>query len=209
VRALIERFEQQTGVQQSQYLLTVTPQVQLLGQLAGQALNEEFAPSLVFVLDRQVLRLQPSGAGQQQDLHPTKAGLLKRDRSEENVLALFGLRLPVQAARRAAVIILALVLGAGIVLAFRGRRAGPRDEDAAIRRKYAALLITAHQLEDRLHGQTIEVATIDDLAKLAERCGQMIVRSEGVGGSWYRVQVGESIYRYRPAAPGAAAGGGI
>jgi hypothetical protein len=205
VRALIERFEQQTGVQQSQYLVAVTPQVQVQGRLADQALNEDFAPSLVFELDRQVLRVQQSGTGEQPDLHPTKAGLLKRERSEENTLALFGLRPPVQAARRAAVIIFALALGAGIMLALWGRRAGPRDEDAYIRRKYAALLISAWQLEDRLHGQTIEVATIDDLAKLAERCGQMIVRSEGAGSSWYRVQAGESIYLYRPAAFGAAA----
>lgn len=204
VRALIDHFEQQTGVQRAEYLVAVTPQVQVQGRLADQALNEVFAPRLLFELDRQMLWVQPNGADNQLDLHPTKAGLLNRDRSEENILALFGLHLPVQTARRLAVIAFALALGAGAVLAFWARRAGPRDEDIQIRRKYAALLVTARDLGDRLHGQTIEVATIDDLARLAERAGQMIVRSAGAGGSWYRVQAGDVIYLYRPKAPGGA-----
>lgn len=199
VQALIDGFERQVGSPRQQYLLAVVPEIHVHGQLGGQPLDDSFAPKLVFQLDGQVLRLLQDGASGPGALRPSSAGMLKRDRSEPNVLALLGLRLEVLAARRIAGIVLALAL-AGWLLLVRGKAGGTLDEAARIRRRYGALLVGVRALNPGEGGSIIEVATIDDLARIAERAGQMILH---LSNHSYLVCDGEVTYRYQPAAPGA------
>ena len=60
VQSLINRVQQSTGVPAAAgYTLAVAPQVHIRGELAGQAVDTSFAPTLSFQLSS--LQLQPAG----------------------------------------------------------------------------------------------------------------------------------------------------
>jgi len=198
VQALIDNFEQQIGAQHPQYLLAVVPEVRVQGRLAGESLSDDFAPRLEFQLDRQALRFQKESA-----LQPVKPGLLKRPREQANTIVLLGLALEVARARQIALVVLALALSGGALLALSGRGATGNDQAARIQRKYGPLLIDVRE-SSALVGAVVEVATIDDLARLAERTGRMILHEIEQGVSRYVVQDDGVAYCYCAAALGPA-----
>jgi len=201
VQALIGNFEQQIGAQHPQYMLAVAPEVRVQGQLAGQALSDDFAPRLEFQLDQQELRFQKDSSSGLNALQPVKPGLLKREREQANTIALLGLTLEVARARQIALVALALALSCGALLALRGRGATGNNEVAWIQRKYGPLLIAVRE-RSAVAGAAVEVATIDDLARLAERSGRMILHETEQGVSRYVVQDDAVVYYYRVAALG-------
>jgi signal peptidase I len=203
IQALIDNFEQQIGTQHPQYTLAVVPEVRIQGRLAGQALSDDFAPRLEFQLDQQELRFQKESGSGLNSLQPVKPGLLKREREQANTIVLLGLALEVARARQIALVVLALALSCGALLALRGRGATGNDEAARIQRKYGPLLIAVRE-SSALAGALVEVATIDDLARLAERNGRMILHEIEQGASRYVVQDDGVAYCYRVAALGPA-----
>jgi signal peptidase I len=194
VQALIAAFEQQIGAQHPEYMLAIVPEVRVQGQLAGQTLNDDFAPRLEFQLDSQQLRFQNESA-----LQPVKPGLIKRAREQANTIALLGLALEVGRARQIALVVLALVLSCAALLALRGQRCARDAETARIQRKYGPLLIAMRE-GNMLAGPAVEVATIDDLARLAERTGRMILHATEQGVSRYLVQDDGVTYGYQAGA---------
>jgi hypothetical protein len=127
--------------------------------------------------------------------------LLKREREQANTIALLGLTLEVARARQIALVALALALSCGALLALRGRGATGNNEVAWIQRKYGPLLIAVRE-RSAVAGAAVEVATIDDLARLAERSGRMILHETEQGVSRYVVQDDAVVYYYRVAALG-------
>ncbi len=204
IQALIDNFEQQIGTQRPQYTLAVVPEVRVQGQLAGQALNDDFAPRLEFQLDQQELRFQKQSGSGLNALQPVKPGLLKREREQANMIVLLGLALEVARARQVALVALALALSCGALLALRGPGATGNDQAAWIQRKYGPLLIAVRE-RSVIAGAAVEVATIDDLARLAERSGRMILHEIEQGASRYVVQDDGVTYCYRIAAHGTMA----
>jgi len=97
-----------------------------------------------------------------------------------------------------------LLLGIGGLLFLRARQAAPADEAQRIQRRYGALLVAIRGSDAELHGPLVEVATIDDLAKLAERGGYMILHQDGQRAPRYLVQAGDVTYRYMPDMPAPA-----
>jgi len=182
-------------------MLAVAPEVRVQGELAGQALSDDFAPRLEFQLDQQELRFQKDSSSGLNALQPVKPGLLKREREQANTIALLGLTLEVARARQIALVALALALAlsCGALLALRGRGATGNNEVAWIQRKYGALLIAVRE-RSAVAGAAVEVATIDDLARLAERSGRMILHETEQGVSRYVVQDDAVVYYYRVAA---------
>jgi signal peptidase len=195
-QSLIDTIEQQTGAQRSQYTLAILSEVRVQGLLAGQALTDEFTPRLEFQIDRQELRFQKDSSGQS-GLQPTKQGLIKHEQVEPNRILLLGLALDVLRARQIALVTLALALSAAALLAQRARGAGQSAEVARIQRKYGPLLISIRGSCTETSGPVIDVATIDDLARLAERGGHMILHQIDCPTACYIVQEAGMTYRYQ------------
>jgi hypothetical protein len=129
--------------------------------------------------------------------------LIKRAREQANTIALLGLTLEVARARQIALIVLALALS-GALLAWRGRAADASDQAAQIQRKYGPLLIDVRE-GSAPAGEVIDVVTIDDLARLADRSGRMILHCVEQGVSRYIVQDEGVAYCYQAGAPAAPA----
>jgi hypothetical protein len=195
VQELIDSFEQQTGLQRQQYILAFVPEVDVRGMLAGQELHETFAPRLEFRLDSQQLQMA-AGSGSADRLHPTQKGLLPQTVERPNTLALLGLTLEVASARRLASIGLLLALGGLLALSLVERYAVRGDEAARIRLAYGPLLIDILDGDLGTGARIVDVAAIEDLAKLAEQSGHMILHAARGTAHRYFVHQGDVIYRY-------------
>jgi hypothetical protein len=197
VQALIEHLEQQTAMQRQQYILAIVPEVHVEGTLAGQALRDEFAPRLEFRVDELQIQLIKGDGSVQDSLKPSKPGLLKRTQTESNTLALLGLTLDVTTARWAALIGLALALAGVGVIGVPMLQTMRRDAAVRIRMKYGALIVDVVGADRRADEGAIELVSIDDLAKLAEKHGAMILHAADDTADRYMVHDGTISYYYQ------------
>jgi hypothetical protein len=128
----------------------------------------------------------------------SQKGMLQRTRQQPDSLALLGLALEVANARRIGLAGLCLAIGGSLLLGFLMRRAAPRDESTRIQRTYGPL-IAIRDSELGAGGAIVDVATIEDLAKLAEQHGVMILHAQQGVNHRYFVHDGQLTYRYQVA----------
>jgi signal peptidase len=200
VQALIDTFEEQTGMQRQQYALAVAAHTVVEGHLGGQELHDEFAPRLEFLLDRQQVQLAQASGGASGPFAQSQQGALKRTRQRPNTLVLLGLTLDVAGARRVALAGLCLALAGALLLGYRMRRATQGDEPARISHNYGHLLIGIRDSQPSSSAAIVDVSTIDDLAKLAQQHGLMIMHAQDAAAHSYFVFDGNLAYRYQIAA---------
>jgi Family of unknown function (DUF5305) len=203
IQALIDRYEQQAEIQRQQYTLAVVAHVSVAGTLNEQELRDEFAPRLEFLFDRQQLQVAQSSGGTNNPFTQSQQGMLKRSSQRPNTLALLGLALEVTSARRIALTGLCLAVSGALLLGFLLRRAAQIDEPTRIQQLYGRLLIALHDSEPGAGSPLVDVATIDDLVKLAEQHGVMIMHGRNGAEQRYFVYDGTLTYRYRVAGLGA------
>jgi signal peptidase I len=202
VQAQINNFARDAGVNASGFELTVTPEVDLTGSLAGKPLHEHYAPSLPFKLDNGQMTLETT-AGQDATavLNSHTGAALSRPGRGPNVLALPLLAPTIAQARLLALVALAAGLLATAVLALPLLAVRKADEPARIRARYGAMLLDVHGAADAIPAQRIvDVGRPDDLVKIAEREGRMILHANGSAVHQYLVSDGEIVYRYRATA---------
>ena len=118
--------------------------------------------------------------------------------TEPAFFSLFGLHIPVAEAHWLSAVGFAVTGGAatgGLALAAILSR--QRGEAARIQARYGRLLITVAQSDLKEEGQKISVASIEDLAKLAQRDGRMILHQEVAPQSHlYFIPDGDVTYQY-------------
>ncbi len=202
IQALIAGVEQQTGLQHQPYTLDLIPEVNVTGQLAGQEVSDQFAPRLSFQLDELQLRLAQDisqVSDTQNPLKPVTTGVVSRTREAPNTLALLSFQLKVSTARQLALGGLVLSLGGLLALGWSMLRATQGDEAARIRSKYGSLIITVSDPDLEMGRRLIQVAAIDDLARLAERDGRMILHQDDGSTQRYLVLDEMATYYYQPA----------
>lgn len=197
IQTLIATLEAQTDLIRQQYVLAIVPEVRVAGTLAGQALQDTFAPRLEFRLDALQLQLLKDGHDDQKPLAPAKAGLLKRMRAEPNTVALLGLSSAVPNARWIALAVFALALAGMGAVGMPLARAMRRDEVTRIQLKYGALMVDAAGGVQRGGARIIDLATMADLAKLAEKHGTPILHESAGPTHRYLVYDTAVAYRYQ------------
>jgi signal peptidase I len=197
VRALIDRFEQQTGLERQQYTLAIVPEVNVKGSLGGAPLQDEFAPRLEFRVDKTQIQLLRDGRDGQNPLTPSKSGVLKPVRVEPNIISLPLLKLDVTLARRlsagGASVALIGILWLGLLML----QAVRPSEAARIRSKYGSLMIDATGSVQFVGEHVVQIAAIHDLARLAEKSGQLILYEACGTTHWYSVHDGGTTYYYQ------------
>ncbi|HUG16852.1 MAG TPA: signal peptidase I [Thermomicrobiales bacterium] len=175
VQQMIDSVVEQTGVRHDVNTIVIRPRVELTGSVAGQPVQDTFAPELIFRLDAQHLRLVDGAATERAVLEPVRAGLLTLPGSEPNSLTLLGWELSLSHARTLAVAGLALcvgLLGWLLVNARRVQRDGGA-ESAAAAHDIQLIEVTDFGLA---HGQrVVTIASVDDFALLAARAGSPVL----------------------------------
>ena len=182
--ALGRRVAAATGTASDSYLITLRPRVRVRGAVDEEPVVDTFAPTLALRLDEQTLRLEQPGslvrseAGTAVRPRPTALGPLSV--SSARTLGLCGG-------------LLALALAGAGWCVLRGAR--NRDEPTRIAALLGPMLVeTAPQ--DR-EGLVHELASVDDLVRVAERYDRVVLHERRGREHSYVVEEQGTVYRYR------------
>jgi len=194
LRALIVQLEQQTGLSHQYYLLAIIPTVMMNGEIEGLALNDTFAPQLLFRFDKAQLTLvNPNDS--QQGLAPWTDGNLTRMRVEPAQITLFFYSLGVQELRLWGSIIAGGLTIITLAVGWPLWRRWQHDEAFRIQVWYGNLIISGAAPTVDL--PRVEVATIADLARLTQRSGGLMMRDLSRTPVEYLLIDHDTVYVYR------------
>lgn len=183
-----------TGFPSGPLTIVVTPQVK-------SSTGAEFQPGLKLTLTP----LQLALAGAPDTLTVADTATTEQTVMMPRMLGLNGVNITAVAARVVSAVLLLAALVIGAVIVVFARRTAPADEAAAIRRRYAALLVRVHPMPAPQGRPVIDVTTFSTLAKLAERYGLLVLHWSRSGVETFVVQDENITYRYRPGAEPAPA----
>ncbi len=195
IETLVTTVEQETGFYPSFYTLAVIPHVSVMGQVDGQTLQDSFDPELIFKFDKLHFFLATDGT-QSDPLRTAQSGILTSGTPVENSLPLLDFQLPVWEARIVAIGGLSLTLVAALILGLIVYTVTRDSQEAAIRMRYGALLVNVYERGLESLASVIDVTSIDDLARLAERHGAMILHMTRNSLHYYFVQHDGVTYRF-------------
>lgn len=201
ISGYLEDLEERTGVTRPYYTLAVIPTVLVTGQLAGLPLGDEFKPTLRFLIDDLQLQLAPQEltAAAGDPLAPRRDAALETTEPAANRMTILGFSLPVRSARWISAAALAVGLGGLALLGWAYTRALRRDPMVAIQLKYGAQLVAMRPGSYELGGAKLDVASLDDLARVAEKHGRLIHWLARGPDYDFFVHTGEGLYAFRQA----------
>jgi signal peptidase I len=174
-----------TGLPAGLLTVALTPQV-------TSATGTEFQPELKLSLTP----LQLTLTGAPNTLSVTDTTTTQQAKMVPRMIAWNGVGISAAAARVVSAVLLLAALAIGVIVMF-ARRTAPADEAAAIRRRYATLLVRVHPMPAPQGRPLIDVTTFPTLAKLAERYGLLVLHWNRSGVETFIVQDEATTYRYR------------
>lgn len=192
---LVNTLEQETGLRANNYTLEIIPQVTMTGIMAGTQVNDSFSPRLVFRFDKVHFSLS-TPKGQDDPLNYSLQSSVPNPNLEANTFSLLGLKPTVLTVRMAALFGLAISLVGLLLIGLQFIGANGQNEEAMIRLKYGALLVNVYERDIEPVSRLIDVTTIDELAKLAERQSTVILHMMINFLHFYYVQSNDVTYRY-------------
>jgi signal peptidase I len=201
LKKLVARFQRLTGVQEPLYTLEITPQVRVTGDVAGEPIEETFAPELKFEFDALKVKLAiletPTTveATTPNQLRPTARGTVYPFVTVPNAVSVGPLSINVGTLR---IVSLVGVAAFGLLaLVFFFAKSRIVDEPADIARRYGRWMITVESLRPTSARTVVEVHDIDELVQLAERYDRLILHQEEDGIHSYVVEEGNVAYWYQ------------
>ncbi|MGB8213415.1 MAG: signal peptidase I [Anaerolineales bacterium] len=195
IQALLDSVTQKTGFRLSSNSLLIVADISVGGEITGQKFTDTFEPQLAFDFDSLHFSLSgnTSGSDPMQTVQP---GSFTSSSLVENTIPVFGVNPTIRGMRLVSEIGLGisllglLALGCYYYFATRG------SEESIIRMKYAALLVGVREPGLESLSPVIDVNSMDDLARLAERQNAMIMHLTHADVHYYLVQVEGTTYRY-------------
>jgi len=195
VEALVNLMEQETGFHQNAYTLEIVSHVDIMANVAGQQVQDSFDPTLAFRFDEVHFYLANNDA-QANPLQLSKQSLTGNSDLEANILPLLGWKPTVQMMRGIALIGLGLSLGGFLGIGWYIYTMAYQSQEALIRLSYGSLIMDVHERSLDISSPVIDVGTIDDLARMAERQNTMILHMTVNFLNYYLVQSSGTTYRY-------------
>lgn len=196
IQRLIDSIQLQTGVGSSSYELHIRPTIAIDGSLGSNAVTDTFAPVLLFQLDSLQLSLARSGGDAFAQLEPAQEGRVTRQSEAPATVRLLVFTLTIATLRLIGPLGLLLAcLGIGLVAWVQWvQRRQPEVE--RIRERYGPLLIAVQNSNLGQDVPMVYVKSMDDLAKIAERSGRMIMCEEQSALCSFSVYEESAVYRY-------------
>jgi len=193
--SLVNTLKQETGLRASNFTLEVIPQVVLIANAMGNQIIDTFEPRLVFRFDEVHFSLS-TPKGQDDPLYLAKQSLAENASLETNTLSLLGWKPRIGVIRVVALLGLALSLGGLVMVGSRVFGPAHQSQEALIHLKYGGLLVNVYEHSLEPAAMVIDVTTIDELAKLAERHNTVILHMALNFIHYYMVQCNGLSYRY-------------
>lgn len=196
VQRLIDAMETSTGVRSRQYSLAFEERVTLRGTLAGKLFEDSYTASMTFALDPLQLVLQwPQGGAD--PFKPSVQRMFESTRTVTNSFRVFAWDIPVPLARTVggALAGLGLVVTGGAAAAARRRRGDAFPLDP----RYRERLVAVRELPVGPATRVIDVFSLEDLARIADRLETVILCASEGRTAWYAVADGLDLYRFQVA----------
>ncbi|MCL6643785.1 MAG: signal peptidase I [Dehalococcoidia bacterium] len=189
----IATLEAQTGVRNDRYTVTIRPKVQLEGELSGTRFTADFPEAaLPMALDRTQLRLdtaKPDAA-----IAPAARGTVVDRQRVSNAVHILFVSVPVVAARIAGVAGAAVMVAcAGALLIAVARRGWAEASDGRASGA-VPVRVTGPVAPDDV--PVVDVASMEDLDRLAARTGGIILQEARPGQHVCYVRDGGVVYRF-------------
>jgi signal peptidase I len=195
VEALVNSMEQETGLHAGTYTVEILTNIVFTANASGQAVTDTFDPTLNFRFDKVHLYLANTNA-EIDPMHITKQGLADSSNIESNTLPLLGWEPTVGFIRIFALLGLGLSLSGLGAMGWFVFNTARQSEDALIRLRYGSMVMDVYERSLDISLPVIDVTSIDDLAKMAERQNTMILHMTLNFLHYYLVQGNGAVYRY-------------
>ena len=190
---LIADKELKTGNEIRAYTLSILPEVSISGSVRGSTFVDTFSPGMDFLLGQTVLRLPDGEDGFQVE----QERFLSQTREVENQMFIFGKPIKIRALRWVAVIGLGLSLVGAIYPAWGIYSEWKESSESRIRVQNQPLLVDIKPGSLKTKGlSVIEVTSFQDLRKMAERYGALIMHEVSGTTHRYAVQDGSTLYSF-------------
>lgn len=201
ILALVDILKEETGLRANNFTLEIIPQVVMTGTAGGQPISASFEPKLAFRFDDVHFSLT-TPKGQSDPLYSSQQSEVENWNVEPNTLAVLGWEPTLGLVRIIALIGLALSVSGLTLVGFRMFVTAKQSQEALIRMRYGPLLVNVYERNLAPTTAVIDVTTIDELAKLAERHNTVILHMAVNFMHCYLVQCNGITYRYAYRASG-------
>jgi len=197
VQSLIAILEEQSGVKNDRYSLTIRPDVAISGTIKGTPFKDTFAPALPMALD-DVQLFMDAPTQNATPLTPSTDGTVSTLVSQTNSLRLLVFSLPVSVARAVSLAGLGLVAGfAGWLLTAFVRERNTREPGISMGGgRLRSPLVNVKGKVPAPRTRVIDVASLEDLGRIAARIGGVILQEARPGYHAFFVHDMEITYRY-------------
>jgi signal peptidase I len=192
-QALVSTLGEKTGFQPAT-TLSIISKMAVSAKAGGQNVYDSFDSKLVFQFGNTHFFLVENG--ETDPLQSSKTGKITNPNIQANTIKFLGYELNVLNIRILGVGGLSLSLLSLLILGGYIYMATQRSQETAIRIRYGSMLMDVHDRGFESISSVIEVTSIDDLAKLAERQNAMILHMIRDSLHYYFVQSDGATYRY-------------
>lgn len=195
LEALTQSLEGDTEFHPATYSLTIVPDIKVAGTLSTHAFESTFNRGLMFRYDHIHFFL----AREEEQGNPltiTETGALIEEHMEDNTVSALGIEMAVSALRVISLLGLLASLAGLIYLGLKLQQLTKNDSNLLTRVKYGSMMIDVQRATPLQNAGVIEVKSLDDLAKLAERFNTIILHEAQDGVHSYFVQGEGSAYRF-------------
>jgi len=193
VQSLFIEKEQITATDSRHYKLSIYPRVSISGSVNGVSVAEEYRPEVSFQIDKQMMRLQDGFEG----LNIDQDGVLLSYREVRNSLQIFGREFAIETARTLSLITLGIAILAAIIPVRSLYLDLHASEQSRIAVQYHPLLLNLEKGSAKTKtSHVIQVSSFQDLVKIAERYGSMILHESRGKTHHYSIQDDGTLYRY-------------
>jgi signal peptidase I len=201
VGELITEMEEKTGTKNNWYSLAIYPEVTIIGSIAERSIDDRFAPQINFEVNQSLMRIaRDIEEDPNENLASIQKGVLPGIRYKLNNLSVVGLLIPVITARWISIVALVVGITGVLWLGLPLYQEWRRGDASRIRVQYDPVLVDVQPGSISPNGQAVPVESFQDLAKLSERYGAMILYETNGKDHKYWVQDGDVMYEYTIAA---------
>ena len=198
VEGLIALLEAQSGVKNERYAVVIRPAVSAGGTIDGTPFEAAFSTPLAMSLDSVQLRMERPAADSS-PLTPKSTGNVTTLQTERNTVDVLLFSIPVGVARSVS------LAGIGVVLALSGwlaivavqqNRPTRSTGGLAVPARYRGPMVTVAASPAR-RADYVDVASIDDLGRIADRIGGIILQEARPGYHAFFVRDLDVTYRFQ------------
>ena len=192
-QSLVNTVSEKTGFQPNSTLKIIS-KMTMTAKAIGQPVYDTFESDLVFQFGNTHYFLAKNGEAD--PLQSSKVGKIINPNKVENIIKFLGNDLNVIIMRTLGIAGLSISLLGLLILSLYIYEVSKHSQKALINIRYGSMLMEVHDRSFENISSVIEVTSIDDLAKLAERQNAMILHTTHATLGYYFVQSDNVTYRY-------------